>query len=147
MSADLPARAAVPDRVGRTGGAQVPRYQRGGGSSDILFPIRLRGAELLLEGETEDRPLQLDLVVLLLTCLATSYSNFAAPLVCLDLLGHACREISWGQCPDTVFLFLGSSETFGAARDAAIGTSVQTGRATSAPVWTDKRGANFLIAR
>ena len=68
MSADLPARAAVPDRVGRTGGAPVPRYQGGGGefrysfsntegpqfpdikgegeSSDILFPIRLRGAEL-----------------------------------------------------------------------------------------------------
>ena len=44
---------------------------------------------MLLEGEIEDRPLQLDLVVLLLTCLATSYSNLAAPLVCLDLLGHA----------------------------------------------------------
>ena len=82
---------------------------------------------MLLEGEIEDRPLQLDLVVLLLTCLATSYSNLAAPL-------------------DTVFLFLGSSESIGAARDATISTSVQTGRATScAPVWTDKSGANFLI--
>ena len=40
---------------------------------------------MLLEGEIEDRPLQLDLVVLLLTCLATSYYNLAAPLVCLDL--------------------------------------------------------------
>ena len=97
---------------------------------------------MLLEREIEDRPLQLDLIVLLLTCLATSYSNLAAPLVCLDLLEHACWGVFEGQGPDTVLKVSSPPGRLEAAK-----LSVQTGRATSAPVWTDKSCANSLVAR
>ena len=43
--------------------------------------------------------------------LATSYCNLAAPLVCFDLLEHACWR-SQGQGPDNIFCF----ESFGPAR-------------------------------
>ena len=45
-----------------------------------------------LERGIEDRPCSLTWLWLLLTCLATSYGNLAAPLVCLDLLGHVHVE-------------------------------------------------------
>ena len=96
---------------------------------------------MLLEQEIEDRRWQLALVVLLLTCLATSYSNLAAPLVCLDLLEHACWRFQ-GREPDTAFFVLEVSCPPGRRKAAKL--SVQTGRATSAPVWTDT-GCKFFV--